>query len=177
MPERVRNPFTQSTSGARILSALQLPYFLIRPPDGYGVLTTTGRTTRKRRRRCVRIVRLGDRAYVVAIKGSRTGWLRNLRATPEVRVRLRGGTFHGRARELTEPTERAAARHAYCDTLSPYFEYLEHMMWRTGRPTRHEIDRLHGKWFDGGVPVAIDLIIQPTDVNQTAASSASRQDI
>lgn len=30
-------------------------------------------------------------------------------------------------------------------------------MWRTDRPTRREIDRLHGEWFDHGVPVAVDL--------------------
>ena len=35
----------------RILSASQLPYFQLRPPHDYGVLTTTGHKTGKRRSR------------------------------------------------------------------------------------------------------------------------------
>ena len=42
-PEDKRNPFTSSAARGRTLSALQLPFFLLRPPAGYGVLTTTGR--------------------------------------------------------------------------------------------------------------------------------------
>jgi deazaflavin-dependent oxidoreductase (nitroreductase family) len=61
---------------------MQLPLFLLRPPAGYGVLTTTGRRTGKTRRRCVRAIKRGDRVYLVAIKGSRTGWLRNVLASP-----------------------------------------------------------------------------------------------
>jgi hypothetical protein len=50
----------------RILSALMLPRLRWAPPAGYGVLTTTGRKTGKPRRKCVRVIRRGDRGYLVA---------------------------------------------------------------------------------------------------------------
>src|SRR5213592_3314342 len=65
--ERERNPFTKSAQGGRVLSALMLPFFLVRPPAGFGVLMTTGRRTGKRRRKCVRLIRDGSRAYLVML--------------------------------------------------------------------------------------------------------------
>ena len=65
--ERKRNPFTKSAGGGRALSAMMLPFFTVWPPRGFGVLTTTGRRTGKTRRKCVRVVRLGDRAYLVML--------------------------------------------------------------------------------------------------------------
>jgi deazaflavin-dependent oxidoreductase (nitroreductase family) len=154
--ERRHNPFLNSATGGRALSAMQLPIFTLRPPPGYGVLTTTGRKSGRKRRRCVRAVRRGDRAYVVAIKGSKTGWLKNIEANPEVRLRIRGGTFQGRAQLLSSGTERAEARGAYSEAIG-HFERLEYRMWRTGRPTPEAMRALHRGWFDHGVPVAIDL--------------------
>jgi hypothetical protein len=58
--ERKLNPFINTPAGGRALSAMQLPFFLVRLPSGYGVLTTTGRKTGKVRRRCVRAIRRGD---------------------------------------------------------------------------------------------------------------------
>lgn len=69
--ERQHNPFINSAAGGRALSALQLPFFALRPPKGFGVLTTTGRKTGKTRRKCIRAIRRGDEAYIVAIKGAR----------------------------------------------------------------------------------------------------------
>ncbi len=153
--ERTRNPFTSSATGGRVLSALQLPLFLLRPPAGYGVLATTGRKTGKTRRRCIRAIRAEDKVHIVAIKGARTGWARNALANPEVRLRIRGGTFEGVARR-PEGAEVDAARRVYCESVNP-FEYLEFMMWRAGRPTREEIKQLHQSWFDQGTPLVIDL--------------------
>src|SRR5688572_30852003 len=95
--------FTHSHRSGRILSAMQLPLFQVRPPRDYGILTTTGHRTGKRRSRCLRVARRGDRAYLVAIKGAdTTHWAKNMLANPEVKLRLRGGRFSGRARrELT----------------------------------------------------------------------------
>ena len=155
-PERKRNPLVNSSAGARALSATQLPVFLLRPPPGYGVLTTTGRTSGKPRRRCVRAIRSGDCAYVVAIKGSITGWLRNIRADPNVRLRIRGGTFSGVARELSEAEELRAAADAYCEPVG-WFEYLEYGMWRRGRPTRAKIQQLHRAWCEQGTPLVVEL--------------------
>jgi len=154
--ERTHNPFVKSKTGGRILSAFQLPLFVVRPPAGYGVLTTTGRQSGKTRRRCVRAVRRGDKAYIVAIKGTRTGWLRNVRANPNVRLRIRGGTLSGTARELLDASQRQAAMDAYCKAVSP-FEHLEYRMWRSGRPTRSKIEELHRTWFERGTPLIVDL--------------------
>jgi deazaflavin-dependent oxidoreductase (nitroreductase family) len=153
--KRTRNPFINSATGGRILSAMQLPAFLIRPPNGYGVLTTTGRRTGRTRRRCVRVVARDGLAYLVAIKGSRTGWLRNAQATPKVRLRIRGGSYAGRARALLA-TETAEAIEAYCELLTS-FEYLEYRMWRSDRPTPERIRALHRTWFEQGTPLVIEL--------------------
>lgn len=152
---RTHNPFTNHAAGGRLLSALQLPFFLLRPPAGYGVLTTTGRKTGKTRRRCVRAVHRGGKAYVVAIKGARTGWLKNIQASPEIRLRVREGSFTGMAREVRE-SERLEATAAYCEMASR-FEYLEYSMWRRGRATPSKIRELHGTWFKEGTPLVIDL--------------------
>jgi hypothetical protein len=55
--ERRFNPFVRSLSEGRVLSALQLPFFMLLPPGGFGDLTTTGRRTGKTRRKCIRAIR------------------------------------------------------------------------------------------------------------------------
>jgi deazaflavin-dependent oxidoreductase (nitroreductase family) len=154
--ERKHNPLVNTAVGGRTLSATQLPLFLLHPPPGYGVLTTTGRKSGNQRRRCIRAIRRGQTAYLVAIKGTQTGWLKNARANPEVLLRIRGGTYAGVARELVDAVERQEALEAYCETINR-FEYLECMMWRKGRPTRSKIEELHRSWFEQGIPLAIDL--------------------
>src|SRR5262249_23693956 len=51
----------------QILSALMLPFVLARPSAGYGVLTTTGRRTGKRRRKCIRLIRRDSKVYLVQL--------------------------------------------------------------------------------------------------------------
>ena len=151
-----RNPFTSSSAGGRALSAIQLPFFLARPPAAYGVLTTRGRKTGKRRRRCLRAVRDGDKVYLVAIKGTaKTCWVKNALATPDVELRLPDGRHRGRARAIRDD-ERGAALRAYAHTVRP-FDYLTYMNWRTGRPTASAIRQLLTSWFDDGYPVVIEL--------------------
>jgi deazaflavin-dependent oxidoreductase (nitroreductase family) len=162
--ERKINPFTRSPQGGRTLSALMLPFFLLRPPAGFGVLTTTGRKTGKTRRKCMHTVRRGDKVYIVmlrprpvAIKNrSISAWVLNIRANPEVRLRIRGGTFTGVARELDDPAEMRTAEEAYCAKIHP-FDYLECSFHRSGLPTRAKIDELHRNWFEHGVPLEIEL--------------------
>jgi deazaflavin-dependent oxidoreductase (nitroreductase family) len=153
--ERRRNPLVQTPRGGRILSASQLPLFKLHPPRGFGVLTTTGRRTGKKRSRCVRAIRRGDRAFLVAIGGDHSGWLRNARANPDVHLRLRGGTYAGRAREPRDEAERAEAKAAFCDTFNR-FDYLECRAHRHGSPTREKIQELHRTWFEGGVPLVVE---------------------
>jgi deazaflavin-dependent oxidoreductase (nitroreductase family) len=154
--ERKRNPFVSTAAGARALSAMQLPLFALRPPRGYGVLTTTGRTTGKRRRRCVRAIEDGNRVYLVAIKGARTGWQRNLRANPNARLRLRGGSFAGVARELHGAPEAQRAREVYCHTVYR-FDRASYTMWHKGRPTPENIREMLRGWFDQGTAFVIEL--------------------
>jgi deazaflavin-dependent oxidoreductase (nitroreductase family) len=155
VPERRRNPLIRTPRGGQLLSALQLPWFTVLPPAGFAVLTTTGRRTGRTRRRCVRAIRRGDTAYLVAIGGEHSRWLKNVRADPEVLLRVRGGRFTGVARE-PGPSELAHARAAFCDTVKP-FDYLECRVHRTGRPTREKIIALHRTWFEGGTPLVVEL--------------------
>ena len=156
IPERARNPLVKSPAGGRMLSAVQLPWFALIPPSGFGVLTTRGRRTGKIRRRCVRAIRAGDRAYLVAIGGRRSGWLNNALATPEVQLRIRGGTFSGAIREPRDEAETAAAERTYCDKVNP-FDYAECLMHRRGLPNRAKIVGLHREWCEGGTPLVFEV--------------------
>ena len=154
--ERKRNPFVNSRTGGRVLSALQAPWFSLLPPDGFGVLTMTGRKTGKTRRKCVRAIRRGNRAYLVSIRP--THWLRNVRANPDVRLRVRSGRFAGVVREPRSAEELEEAREAYCETVNR-FDYAECRMWRPGRPTRARIQELHRDWFTQGTPLIVELAV------------------
>jgi deazaflavin-dependent oxidoreductase (nitroreductase family) len=133
-----------------------LPWFAAVPPSGFGVLTTTGRKSAKRRRLCVRAIRRGDRVYLVSIGGERAGWVRNIDANPRVRLRLAGGTFDGPARKLTDMDELRAARSAYCGTVNRV-DYLECALHTSGRASRAKIGELHRKWFDRGPVLVVEL--------------------
>jgi deazaflavin-dependent oxidoreductase (nitroreductase family) len=165
---REGNIFTRSPTGGRVLSALTLPRFTLHPPVGYGVLTTIGRRTGKTRRRCVHVVRYGNRAYIVMLRpsavardaGWTAGWLWNIRGNPNVRLRIRVGairsaTFRARARELTDVEELRTAQTVYCDIVNP-FDYMEYIFHRRQRHTRSRIEALHRQWFDSGIPLAIE---------------------
>ena len=149
----------------RRLSASMLPFVLALPPAGFGVITTTGRKTGKRRRKCIRFARRGDRVYLVQLRppelamqrpGAVAAWVWNLRANPSVTLRMRGGTFAGTAREIEDPAELAEAREALTDPVYPT-DYAECSLHLRGRPTRAKIQDLHRYWFDTGIPLAIDL--------------------
>jgi deazaflavin-dependent oxidoreductase (nitroreductase family) len=150
------------------LDALLRPLFAHGPLSGKGVLTTTGRRTGKPRRHSVRAIRQRDRVYLVSISGTHSSWFANLQANPQVRLRLpprndRAGAEHGRradlegiARELRDTEDRTRAKAAYVGTVktSDYVECFLH--WR-GLPSREKIQRLHEMWFEGGVPLVIEL--------------------
>jgi deazaflavin-dependent oxidoreductase (nitroreductase family) len=158
--ERKRNPFMRSATGGRVLSTLMLPFFAARPPSGFGVITTTGRKTGKTRRKCIHAIRRDDKAYIVMIRPMITAgpsaWLLNIRADPNIRLRIRDGTFAGVARELGEGAEMQQARAAYCETVNP-FDYVECTFHRSGRPRHSKIKELHRSWFDTGIPLVVEL--------------------
>jgi deazaflavin-dependent oxidoreductase (nitroreductase family) len=155
----------RSARGGRFLSALMLPGVLAWPGSGYGVITTTGRKTGKARRRCIRVIRRGSKAYIVSLRlpelamvrpSVAAAWVWNIRSNPNVTLRIRGGTFAGLARELTDPVELAEARAAFCEQVNP-MDYGECVLHLRGLPTRAKIEELHRFWFDTGIPLVVDL--------------------
>jgi deazaflavin-dependent oxidoreductase (nitroreductase family) len=157
------NPLTSKPTGGRILSALQLPYFMILPPRGFAVLTTTGRKTGKRRRKCVRAIRDGDKVYLVSLPGRYSAWFRNIQAHPQVRLRMRGGTFEGVAREITDLEEYEAGKAIYCGGVNP-FDRLTYLAHRTGRPTAERIRAMLERWFTVCTPLLIELSGKHTEM-------------
>jgi deazaflavin-dependent oxidoreductase (nitroreductase family) len=156
----------RSARGGRILSAAMLPFFLVRPPAGFGVLTTTGRKSGKTRRKCIRMIRRGTRVYIVQLRppelamtrpSAVAAWVWNIRSNPSVELRIRGGTFSGVARELNDPAERAEAREAFCEAVH-LFDYGECNVHLRGVPSRSKIKDLHRYWFDTGIPLVVDLV-------------------
>jgi len=133
-----------------------LPLLLASPSRTYGVITTTGRRTGKARRKCVRVVRRGKHAYLVAIPGERAAWLKNIRAGPGVELRLQGGTFRGLARDPRDAEERARARAIYCGTIDP-FDHVAGTLHQRGVSSRQKLEALHGKWFDRGTPLVVEI--------------------
>src|SRR5438093_425751 len=124
-----------------------------------------GPKTGKARRKCIRVIRKGNKAYLVQLRPpeiARTdpavvaAWVRNIRANPDVQLRIRGGAFRGVARELKEPGELELARVAICETvtLTDYGECILHLR---GFPTRAKIQELHRYWLETGVPLVIEL--------------------
>ena len=155
----------RSARDGRLLSALMLPFFLVRPPSGFGVITTTGRKTGKTRRKCIRVTRRGNQAYIVQLRPPElamtspsivAAWVWNIRSNPNVTLRIRGGTFAAVARELTDPVELEEAREALCETVN-LFDYGECSVHLRGLPSRAKIKELHRYWFDTGIPLVVDL--------------------
>ena len=60
-------------------------------PPGRALLETMGRTTGKRRRTPVGDGRVGKEFWIVAEHGRRAGYVRNIAASPRVRLKLRHG--------------------------------------------------------------------------------------
>jgi deazaflavin-dependent oxidoreductase (nitroreductase family) len=156
----------RSARGGRILSALMLRFFMVRPPSGFGVITTTGRKTGKTRRKCIRMIRRGNKTYIVQLRppelamtrpSAVAGWVWNIRSNPNVELRIRGGTFAGVARELNEPAELAEAREAFSETVT-LFDYGECDLHLRGLPTRAKIKELHRYWFDTGIPLIVEIV-------------------
>ena len=85
-----------------------------------------------------------------------SGWVWNIRANPNVKLRIRGGTFAGLARELTDARELDEAREALCETVD-LFDYAECSLHLRGPPTRAKIQDLRRYWFETGIPLAIEL--------------------
>ncbi|MGH9186765.1 MAG: nitroreductase/quinone reductase family protein [Acidimicrobiales bacterium] len=98
----------------------------------------------------------GDKVYLVSLPGRYSAWFRNLEAHPEVTVRLRGGTFDGVTREITDAEERDAGKAIYCSSVN-FFDRFTYLAHRTGPPTGERIRATLERWFAVCVPLVIDL--------------------
>ena len=156
----------RSPKHGQLLSAAMLPFILAWPPKAFGVITTTGRKTGRARRKCVRVIRDGSKAYLVQLRpperamsrpSAVAAWVWNLRANPNVTLRIRGGTVAGVARELEDPAELAEARRVLRETVT-LFDYAECGLHLRGLPTSAKIKDLHHYWFETGIPLVVDLV-------------------
>jgi deazaflavin-dependent oxidoreductase (nitroreductase family) len=119
--------------------------YLLNPPvkatvwtglaPGYVIVETIGRTTGKVRHNVVGMHLEGDTGWVVAEQGRHAGYVRNLEAHPDVRVRVRGRwrTALARIRDDDDPQARldrfgrrsheAAVRRFGTDLLTIEFDF------------------------------------------------------
>jgi deazaflavin-dependent oxidoreductase (nitroreductase family) len=155
----------RSPRDGRMLSAVMLPFLSLWAPPGYAVLTTTGRKSGKRRRKCVRAIRRGDEVYIVQLRPpalaverplATAAWIHNIRADPRVQLRIGARNCTGTAREIDDPAELQRAREAVCETVHA-IDYDECALHMRGLPTREKIKALHRYWFDTGIPIIVEL--------------------
>jgi deazaflavin-dependent oxidoreductase (nitroreductase family) len=155
----------KSARDGKVLSAIMLPFYGFATAPGHGVLTTIGRRSGTERRKCIRAIRRGNKAYVVMLRppaaaienpNAVAAWVLNIRANPSVRLKLGRRTYQGIAREITDPAELEAAREAICETVH-LIDYGECDLHLRGLPTRSKIKELHRYWLETGVAIVIDL--------------------
>jgi hypothetical protein len=95
--------------------------------------------------------------YVVSLKGASGAWFRNLKEHPDVKLRVRGGFFRGRAREIVDGVELEQARSIYTTSVNR-LDWIEYRMHRSDSPTEEKIRSMHAKWFNDGSAVVIELL-------------------
>jgi deazaflavin-dependent oxidoreductase (nitroreductase family) len=108
--------------------------------EDFCYLTTVGRRSGKRHTVEIWFARENGTLYVLSGGGDTADWVRNLRRTPTVRVRIGSRTVAARAREVATPDEDALARRLLDE---------KYMGWKMGK-------RL-SSWARNALPVAIEL--------------------
>jgi deazaflavin-dependent oxidoreductase (nitroreductase family) len=151
------NPLAGTKFYARVGNLVTQPLWSVLPaPAGFGILTTVGRRSGKTRRQSVRAIRDGDQVFLVCMMGDRTNWLRNIRACPQVTIRLGDRSLRGTAREIVDVAERQRAADVYVGTTNTS-DYLDYAVYHWSIPTYRRVERAHRRWFDEGIPVVIEL--------------------
>ncbi|OLC10960.1 MAG: hypothetical protein AUH39_00715 [Chloroflexi bacterium 13_1_40CM_67_9] len=107
----------------------------------FAYLTTTGRRTGKEHRIEIWFAVRDGRVYMLSGGGDRADWVRNLRKTPRVRLRIGTQTASAKARVLRAGTKE--------DELARQLLDGKYQGWHQGR-------RLSG-WARNALPVAIEL--------------------
>jgi deazaflavin-dependent oxidoreductase (nitroreductase family) len=151
------NPFASSKTFHKIGHITNTaPWRLLPTPRGLAVVTTTGRNTGVQRARAMRVVLDGDRAYAVALLGSRTDWLHNVRSNPHVRIMLGATTRDATARVLASEEELERAASVY-RPIAGWYDYVDFANFVWSVPTKTKVVAVHDKWFSNGVPVVFEL--------------------
>ena len=151
---RVRDWF-HTKPGARFLNA-QTSWFRLYAPTGFAVRSPVGRRTGRGRRTNVRVNARGAQGVLGWIGGGGAGWLQNVRAGPQVELRIGRTTRTGRARPPSDEAERLEAIETYCETVN-WFDYVESMVNQRGRPTSARIRSMHARWCEQGLVLVVDL--------------------
>src|SRR5690606_25558299 len=92
------------------------------------IVTNVGNKTGAIRKTPLMRVRVGDDYLAVGSKGGAPQhpvWVHNLRANPDVTLRDRDEVTERRAREVTDPAERATLWAAAAEAFPPYLEYAQ----------------------------------------------------
>ena len=104
-------------------------------------LTTTGRKSRRPHEIEIWFGIRDGRLYLLSGGGDRADWVKNLKRTPRVKVRINSQTASGTARMVRPNTKEAAAARERLDG--------KYMGWREGKTL--------SSWARGALPIAIDL--------------------
>ncbi len=108
--------------------------------EDFCYLTTVGRRSGKPHTIEIWFARENGNLYLLSGGGDSADWVRNLRKTPAVKVRIGSRTVAARARGVTAHDEDALARRLLDE---------KYMGWKTGK-------RL-SSWARNALPVAIEL--------------------
>lgn len=106
----------------------------------YCYLTTQGRRSGKPHEIEIWFGTTGDSLYLLSGGGDSSDWVRNLKAQPQVTVRIGKQTFAAVARVVTDAAEEATARRLLA---------AKYYAWREGQPLND--------WAATALPVALDL--------------------
>jgi deazaflavin-dependent oxidoreductase (nitroreductase family) len=109
--------------------------------EDFAYLTTTGRRTGKQHTIEIWFALHDGRIYMLSGGGGRADWVKNLRKTPAVRIRIGTRSASATARPLRPGTKE--------DELARQLLDGKYQGWREGR-------RLSG-WARAALPVAIEL--------------------
>jgi deazaflavin-dependent oxidoreductase (nitroreductase family) len=150
------NPFAMSKTFHKVGHVTNTSLWRVSPtPRGLALLTTVGRRTGKRRHRAIRAVRDGDRVYAVAFFGDDCAWVKNVRAQPNVKLKL-GATTYDAVASVVGDAERHRAAEAYV-AAAGWFDYVDYVNFVWSLPTRAKMLRAYEEWFNSGTPVVFEL--------------------
>ena len=97
--------------------------------EDFCYVTTTGRRTGNPHEIEIWFALAGSSFYLLAGGGERADWVRNLRAHPDVTMRVRDATFPARARFDYEDDEELAARKLLAAKYQGWHEGAELSNW------------------------------------------------